>query len=60
MKLTKENLPEWKKEVNKLMTEKTGFVGDWCDCCHDNEWLADWEDEEPEDYVIEEISNFEA
>lgn len=59
MLLTKENLSEWKAEVNKVMEQYGKFNNKWTKCLTDDDWLKDWEGYSPDEYVSEEISCWE-
>jgi hypothetical protein len=52
MKLSEDNIEEWKKELDKLMLEKIDFPN-YSEIYSDKEWLQDWIEETPE-YVFEE------
>ena len=54
MELTKENLPEWKAEVTKLMFEQHK-VKDFGNCCSDEEWLEQMEGGTPQDAIDAEV-----
>ena len=58
MELTEQNIKEWKAEVNRLM-ERYGTFFSWTDCLEDDDWIKDWEGFTPEEYVSEEIAQWE-
>lgn len=49
MELTKENIAEWKKELDKLMKDFVPADHKYSDCNTDETWLADYEGKRPED-----------
>ncbi|MDD4931812.1 MAG: hypothetical protein PHG66_06755 [Candidatus Colwellbacteria bacterium] len=55
MILTRDNLQEWKKELDKYMEEQTGIC-DLSTSCNDDEWLRDYLEEDHEDVVYDQIS----
>lgn len=56
MKLSKENIKKWKKELDKRMIERTGIRG-LSKTITDDEWLADYDGEEPDLAVDDQIDS---
>jgi hypothetical protein len=54
MTLTKENLSEWKQEVDRMMKDKVGMT--LSETRTDEEWLRDCIGEEAIDVVTDELS----
>ncbi len=54
MILTKDNLQEWKKELNKIA--KPYFGKDFASCLSDDEYLRDYLEEDTNDILIDNLS----
>lgn len=54
MELTKENLQEWKAELDRIMFTKYE-VENYSQCKTDDEWLEDYLDRQPEDAESDEV-----
>lgn len=58
MKLTKENIAEWKKDLDKKMLKKHGFKN-YSSCLGDDQWIKDYLGSTPEDVIEAEEDCFE-
>jgi len=54
MELTKNNLTEWKAELNRIAEPYLGK--DFADCLSDEEYLKDYLDEDTEDVLRDNLS----
>ena len=56
MILTKDNLKQWKEQLDKDVKRLSDFDWDLSKTLSDEEWLADYLEEDTEDVVRDEIS----
>lgn len=56
MILTKENLQEWKAELNRKIKTAINYESDtYSDCLTDEEWINDYEGEDVDQAIEDEI-----
>lgn len=55
MKLTQDNIEEWKKELNETIV-KSGGMEDFSDCLSDEEWFHDCLGWDAEEIALDEMS----
>jgi hypothetical protein len=56
LRLNKENIKEWKSELDKIFTRETQDESKYSDTLSDIQWLEDYEGETPAYAVEEELS----
>jgi hypothetical protein len=54
--LTKDNIEEWKKELNEAIEMHLAHDGNYSDCKSDEEWLDDCIGQDAEEIALDEMS----